>query len=202
MDKEDKQSLLLWGVVAYSVALLLYCSLKTLNGADAEYISAFGSILSAIATIFASIIAVYIYYGWKKQHNKSIIANEAKDAFTRIHKERSIIHEIRFLLMSIDDYSHSRLPILKDKVIEKIKDLEATNHFNAQPTDGLINLVEGSKLYDLIICYNNHLGTFKNFDRAKMSCDFNIYVEITSFVIRAEKLNQDVLQELKTYIFA
>ncbi|NYB19684.1 MAG: hypothetical protein HYH09_18115, partial [Acinetobacter baumannii] len=59
MDKEDKQSLLLWGVVAYSVALLLYCSLKTLNGADAEYISAFGSILSAIATIFASIIAVY-----------------------------------------------------------------------------------------------------------------------------------------------
>lgn len=41
MDKEDKQSLLLWGVVAYSVALLLYCSLKTLNGADAEYMGLF-----------------------------------------------------------------------------------------------------------------------------------------------------------------
>ncbi|HAV4582117.1 hypothetical protein ACWPNX_16155 [Acinetobacter baumannii] len=202
MDKEVKQSLLLWGVVAYSVALLFYCSLKTLTGADADYISAFGSILSAFATIFASIIAIYIYFGWKKQHNKSIIANEAKDTFNRIHKERSIIHEIKFLLMSIDDYSLTRLPILKDKVIEKIKKLEATNHSNSQPTDGLINLVEGSKLYDLIICYNTHLGTFKNFDRVKMSCDFNIYVEITSFVKHAEKLNQDVLQELKTYIFA
>ncbi|MFW1634638.1 hypothetical protein [Acinetobacter oleivorans] len=54
MDKEDKQSLLLWGIVAYSVVLLLYCTLKTLIGAGAEFISAFGSILSAIATVYAT----------------------------------------------------------------------------------------------------------------------------------------------------
>jgi len=88
MDKEDKQSLLLWGIVAYSVALLLYCTSKTLMGADADSISAFGSILSAIATIYATYVAIKLYANWKDPHQASFYVNECKnvlDIYKQLH---------------------------------------------------------------------------------------------------------------------
>ncbi|WP_267581519.1 hypothetical protein [Acinetobacter pittii] len=88
MNKEDKQSLLLWGIVAYTVALLLYCTLKTLIGAGAELISAFGSILSAIATIYATFIAIKLYANWRDPHQASFYVNECKnvlDIYKQLH---------------------------------------------------------------------------------------------------------------------
>ncbi|MFW1848217.1 hypothetical protein [Acinetobacter oleivorans] len=88
MDKEDKQSLLLWGIVAYSVVLLLYCTLKTLIGAGAEFISAFGSILSAIATVYATFIAIKLYADWKDPHQANFYVNECKnvlDIYKQLH---------------------------------------------------------------------------------------------------------------------
>lgn len=79
MDKEDKQSLLLWGIVAYSVVLLLYCTSKTLIGADADSISAFGSFLSAIATIYATYVVIKLYAHWTDPHKASFYVNECKD---------------------------------------------------------------------------------------------------------------------------
>ncbi|MDC5398345.1 hypothetical protein NRA60_13395 [Acinetobacter baumannii] len=202
MDKVDKQSLLLWGVVAYSVALLLYCSLKVLSGSDANYISAFGSILSALATIFASFVAIYIFNGWKNQHNKSIIADEAKATFNRIHKERNIIHELKFLLEDLQGLNSTNLPDFKALFLGKLNDLEDIHNSNNQPTDELINLLEDSNLYSVMVEYNDHLDTFQNFDKARMASDFEIYISITLYIKKAEELNQKVLQELKEYIFA
>ncbi|PJG65308.1 hypothetical protein CVD09_16990, partial [Acinetobacter seifertii] len=88
MDKEDKQSLLLWGIVAYSVALLLYCTSKTLIGADADSISAFGSVLSAIATIYATYVAIKLYAHWTDPHKASFYVNECKnilDIYKQLH---------------------------------------------------------------------------------------------------------------------
>jgi hypothetical protein len=70
--KKDKYlELLLWGIVAYTVAILTYFTLKAF-GHGADYISAFGSILSSIATFFAAYIAVALFNDWKEQHNKQV----------------------------------------------------------------------------------------------------------------------------------
>lgn len=105
MDKEDKQSLLLWGLVAYSLALLLYCSLKTWVEADANYISAFGSILSAFSTIFASIVAIFIFNSWKKQARYldaiklvSDIKSKLRDQYQEINKIRDFFNYQQYFI--------------------------------------------------------------------------------------------------------
>lgn len=55
------------GATFYLIALLLQCSLQHLAGQDANHISAFGSILSGVATFFAAFVAAYLFNDWKEQ---------------------------------------------------------------------------------------------------------------------------------------
>ncbi|EPQ1204224.1 hypothetical protein ACT4VK_08835 [Acinetobacter baumannii] len=150
MNKEDKQSLLLWGIVAYSVALLMYCTSKTLIGASADSISAFGSILSAIATIYATFIAIKLYADWKDPHKASFYVNECKsvlDIYKQLHlcqRNLSILELELFNLISTkngldireeSDFTEDELERLKtlnnlvdagiDSLYTKISELQA-----------------------------------------------------------------------------
>lgn len=176
--------------------------MKNIIGFNTDSISAFGSILGAIATFFAALIAIYIFNGWKNQHNKSVIANEAKLSFNKIHLERNKIHEMKFMLLEIQDLNPRELPVFKGQILKKIEELELIHNSNNQPTDEFINLIEDSKLHDLICKYSDHLGTFLNIKVSEMDHNIEVYAEITDIVIKAENYNQEVLQELKTYIFA
>lgn len=71
MEKEKLQCLVLWGIVAYAVALLIYFSLKAF-GHGADFISAFGSILSATAAFFAAYVAITLFSDWRDPANHSI----------------------------------------------------------------------------------------------------------------------------------
>lgn len=68
-----------WGVVAYAVALLTFCTFKNFYNLSADFISAFGSILGACAAIFAAFVAAYLFNDWKTsanyEQNKEIIDN-------------------------------------------------------------------------------------------------------------------------------
>lgn len=74
MKKEKYIVSLLWGIVAYAVAILAYFTLKAFNH-SADFISAFGSILSATATMFAAYVAIHLYTDWREQHNKLLENN-------------------------------------------------------------------------------------------------------------------------------
>lgn len=82
-------SVLLWGMVAYAVALLTYYSLKIFFITSADFISAFGSILGACAAFFAAFVAAYLFNDWKEQHNKQVtntLALQAYDEFSKFEK--------------------------------------------------------------------------------------------------------------------
>lgn len=82
-------SVLLWGMVAYAVALLTYYSLKIFFSTSADFISAFGSILGACAAFFAAFVAAYLFNDWKEQHNKQVtntLALQAYDEFSKFEK--------------------------------------------------------------------------------------------------------------------
>lgn len=53
------------GITIYFIALLMQCSFQHLLGQDANMISAFGSMLSGVGTIFAAIVAAYLFNDWR-----------------------------------------------------------------------------------------------------------------------------------------
>jgi len=51
--------------IVYCVAMLIFISLKNFLSEKAEMISAFGSILGALAAFFAAFTALYVFNGWR-----------------------------------------------------------------------------------------------------------------------------------------
>ncbi|MDD9317845.1 hypothetical protein [Acinetobacter lactucae] len=135
MDKEDKQSILLWGIVAYSVALLLYCTSKTLIGADADSISAFGSILSAIATIYATYIAVKLYTHWKDPHKASFYVNECKNVL-------DIYKQLNLCQRNLNILELETMNLISTKNGLGIRDISDFSEEELQKLETLNNLVD------------------------------------------------------------
>lgn len=91
MKKEKTLGLLLWGVVAYALALLTYFTLKVYeHGVD--YLSAFGSILSGIATFYAAFVAIYLYSDWRKPAEFELKKEALKEIQKLLREKYSIIH--------------------------------------------------------------------------------------------------------------
>lgn len=89
-------AILLWGVAVYSIALLTYCTMRNVFNDSADAISAFGSILGALAALFATIVAAYLFNDWKDQKKYEIVSTLAIEA------HRDYIHakdKYRFFLM-------------------------------------------------------------------------------------------------------
>ncbi|WP_098721579.1 hypothetical protein [Acinetobacter baumannii] len=137
MEKEDKQSLLLWGLVCYSVVLLLYYSLKLLGEKDPDYISAFGSILSALATVFASIVAIFIFKSWKKQARYldavkliSDIKFKLKNQYQEINKIRVFFdYQNYFIVLATETHKERRYNEFDTGIISAKERLEEANKF-------------------------------------------------------------------------
>ncbi|WP_155120878.1 hypothetical protein [Acinetobacter calcoaceticus] len=65
--KVNLSLVILWGVVAYAIALLTYCTMNNFLNSSADDISAFGSILGACGAFFAAFVATYLFNDWKVQ---------------------------------------------------------------------------------------------------------------------------------------
>ena len=59
-------ALLLWGIVAYAIALLTYCTMQDVFHSSVENISAFGSILGGCGAFFAAFVAIYLFNDWRE----------------------------------------------------------------------------------------------------------------------------------------
>lgn len=135
MKKETLSELLLWGLVAYSVVVLAYFTLKIFNH-DANFISAFGSIFSAIAAFFTAFVAIYLFSKWKKQaiyldgikvikeiniEIKNIFLN--LDNLRRFHDYNNQYRDLAFKLRSERKFSEHHLGLMtgEEKLDEILK---------------------------------------------------------------------------------
>lgn len=156
MKKEKYLQLLLWGIVAYAVALLSYFTLK-MFGHGADYISAFGSILSSVATFFAAYIAVALFNNWKDQHNAQILANDAINLIKLIHNDIELIAELNV----------------------EIKEAIHINKFDLIFVTNVLNLSE-----NLLVSQNAQLSNFNLFYRLTKNDNLREMIEIHSNKIR------------------
>jgi len=105
-----------WGVVAYSVALLTYCTFKNFYNLSADFISAFGSILGACAAFFAAFVAAYLFNDWKStanyEQNKEII-----------DKFESTYIDVKIILVSLKDralIANSQSPTIRVELFDSV----------------------------------------------------------------------------------
>ena len=204
MKKKDKYlELLLWGIVAYAVAILTYFTLKVFDqGVDS--ISAIGSLLSAAATFFAAFIAAYLFNDWKDQHNKIILAGEAKLAFSLLHDERNILHDMKYVLSKKLEQSPSEYLNLYDSNLSPLPDT-LTNMVNTNRLKlaEFVFLIEGSQLHSDLNAYRESI-TLLNKDIAVWKSSFTTYKDVfekyDSLIEESLRLNFIILQDLKSYI--
>jgi hypothetical protein len=91
MNKIQIKALILWGIVAYAVALLIYWTLTALEHGH-ESISALGSLLSATATFFAAYVAIKLYSDWRDPANYALKKEQ-------IYISLGVISQLRFQII-------------------------------------------------------------------------------------------------------
>ena len=191
-------------VIAYSIGILLFWTIDNLFNKSADYISAFGSVLSAVSTFFAASVAIYLFNDWKEQHNKTILAGEAKLAFSLLHNERNILHDMKYFLSNKFDQSPSELVNANDSNLShlpsKLTDMINTNRSKLAE---FVFLIEGSELYSDLNKYRESV-TLLNKDIAEWKSSFKTYNDVfedyNSLVSESLSLNFIILQDLKSYI--
>ncbi|OEC84813.1 hypothetical protein A9Z07_13470 [Acinetobacter sp. YK3] len=76
--------------------MLVYGTLSIFKGANVADISAFGSLLSGIGAFFSGFVAIFIFYGWKHQYNKTVekeLALEVIQNFVRADNSLAKVKE-------------------------------------------------------------------------------------------------------------
>lgn len=87
-------ALLLWGVVAYAIGLLIYCSMKYVFNTSGENISAFGSILGGCGAFFAAFVAVYLFNDWRETEDFKRILSLHDQCFKVMYDNTNTIEDI------------------------------------------------------------------------------------------------------------
>lgn len=174
-----------------------------------DSLSIVSSLFGGIAALAAAYIASRLFNDWKEQHNKQILASEAKDNFKLIHKERDFIFQLKF---TCEDLS-------QNKLTEKV----SWDSFATVFENGLINLYninkdimssfyflsKGQDIYKLMLDYHSEIEKVANFlfnEQAKPYSQTTFItsqmaIEVLELMQGIETKNSDVLDGLKKYIF-
>lgn len=102
IEKENIKVLLLYGLVAYAIALLFYCSFKAFGDLDADNISAFGSILSATGTFYAAYVAIHLFNDWRDQAGFELKKEHANQLMQLLSISYDELHKISEIMMNLE----------------------------------------------------------------------------------------------------
>jgi hypothetical protein len=174
-----------------------------------DALSTTGSFFGAGATLGAAIIAAFLFNDWKDQHNKQVLAYEAKENFMLIHKERDIIHKLKFTCTDISQ-GNSNKYITWHSFSENF-DKELLGQFNKNK-DAMVTfcfLAHEQSIYNLLLEYRSEIEVITNFLIEKKKEQYSDFTAITEedaantleLLTAVETKNENVLNELKTYIF-
>lgn len=154
------------------------------------------------ATLGAAYIAANLFNDWKDQHNTSIISEHAKKAFNLIHNERNIIYEIGLYLKDIEYIDQYNIFSYRNELKEKFKKLGFIYNTNREDLNEFVKLTENSEFYSKYLNYGNFLNTFKeNINIERIDKNTNTLKNTEEFIKKANFLNNELLDELKKYIF-
>lgn len=164
-------------------------------------IGIFGNYFGGISTLWAAIVAAYVFTDWKEEHNKSIISTDARNAFHLIHNERNLIHDIKFSLAEIENIDEYNLSDYRDKLRSHRTHLIKIFNSNRENLGEFINLTENSDFHKQYLAYGSCLDTFATLDIHNIKKDTYALRDTKEHLKEVELLNNKILTELKKYIF-
>ncbi|MGN5723711.1 hypothetical protein ACNQO9_00505 [Acinetobacter calcoaceticus] len=169
-----------------------------------DSLSTAGSIFSAIATLGAASVAAYLFNDWKEQHNRTIIASEAKIAFKCIHAELQILRKIKRKVKVFNYSLFNPTQILENDELDKAH-VTLTNEVNKNQNNlsEFVVLIDGRELFETIKLYYKSINDL-NENRVEWTDNKKTYEEIfESYDLKLDKLltdNLNILDNLKSYI--
>ncbi|MBB6363523.1 hypothetical protein [Acinetobacter lwoffii] len=192
------------GVSIFAATYILFWALFLCfdsPNAAREAINVLGSYFGGVATLWAAVVAAYLFTDWKEQHNKSIISNDAKTAFHLIHNERNLIHDIKFYLAEIENIDEYNLYDYRDRLQSHFNNLIKNYNKNRYNLGEFINLTENSDFHKQYLIYGGFLNDFSTLHIQNIRKDTYGLRDAKDYIKEAELLNNKILTELKKYIF-
>lgn len=198
---------ILWGVVAYAIALLTYYTMKKFLSSSADDISAFGSILGACGAFFAAFVATYLFNDWKEQqkHQNSIqfgievYASFKKfdEYFSEICKELTFLeYELKEVLKNNENNLRSAFLINSSKISKRNHEL--FNHYlNFQ--NSYTNYCIVTNQEDLLIDIEQTRDSLLKFYRVLTDIQFENSLEVKLQKILF--LNSEPVNQIGIYIY-
>lgn len=194
-------------VILYLVSMLVYVSVDFFGDADTDKISAFGSVLGGVGTIFAGLVAIYLFNDWRDQHNKVIVAEVAKQVLVTVNDDLNYISKLTGFLRN----TPPNMPLLNsdvyEQVIQKITallengmktsaqtlilfELTKNEHLEARRVGYHQGLIEFTKYMRDIVADNNSAGFLLRYIDSNIHNflvhNKNYKVEIVSFILAKE----------------
>jgi len=153
--------------------MLVYVSVEFFRGTDTNKISAFGSVLGGVGTIFAGFIAIYLFNDWKIQHNKQVINNFGLQVYEQFSNFENHLSTYQQYLKQLDDligsydyevnsailYAHNNFNYISNITIT-ISELEIS--FNCLYSKFQAYSIVSGTLVNDSIRYDSYLCLFKD----------------------------------------
>lgn len=161
------------------------------------------------ATLAAAYIAANLFNDWREQHNKQVLADEAKDTFHLFHKQRDVLHSLKYICQNImeeKEVTHHSWNGIAKKYEEKFLPLYNSDK---DKMSSFCYLSKGQLVYDLTMDYWMEINNFSNYLSDKRNMPFSdttflnkdSSLELFNILKNVEDKNSKILNELKTYIF-
>lgn len=196
-------------IVVFFFTLWLY-SFNNINDALKESWTIAFSCVSALTTIGAAIIAAYLFNDWKEQHNKQVIATEAKEVFRIFHYQRDSLHNFKFKYSDCLVKENNPKKLFWRSEADSFEQ-KFLNVFNKDQNNltAFCFLTEGHDVFEIMGKYRKEvskLASLLSDKRAKSFSDTTILnqneiTELLNHIKDIEKVNAKLLNQLKTYIF-
>lgn len=121
-----------------------------------DYATLYISLLSCCATIFAGLVVFLVFNDWKDQHNKTVIAEEAKSLLISINDDIEVITSISGTLRNKDRdiFFHE---IYDDELSKRIKRISENNYKISSKALILYELSEDEELKEIRDKYDRNM---------------------------------------------
>ncbi|WP_447500318.1 hypothetical protein [Acinetobacter oleivorans] len=158
LRKVNLSVVILWGVVTYAVALLIYCTMKNVLSISADNISAFGSVLGACGAFFAAFVATYLFNDWRHQASFDLKKQHVNEIIYLLALSYDELHKIEEILLNVKKTKEYK--VLSEKYCSfKAKDLRDefySKQLNVKMLDRL-NKTD-NEIFNIYAKYQNHFS--------------------------------------------
>lgn len=192
-------------VATLCVILVLVLKLFFGQAIDIGFVKDIFSIGSTLAT---ALIAVALFSDWKEQHNKQIIANEAKNVFFIFHSQRDILHNFKYKYKNFLEHEiKKKISWYSEATGFEIDFLEVYNNDKDQLT-AFCYLTEGQSVFNKMEEYRKKLEKITSILSEKRAKPFssttfldkNDVNELLELILEVQDANKKILDELRSHI--